>query len=491
METSVAVLVDAKREYTNQLIQAIRPFLLSGMLSIYDEAFNVCQQNKETDLTMLTFQELLGEIPKWNNKLVVEESERIVNDSNCDYLDDLLTAVFVCHTKILTTVRVTNKDRKINLKIPCVENFLHQVYIEMAREFWKHPYLLNPLDVSKLEYQQNLKEAENIIHQCLETTIRRLLPVKDILKEYLVEEDTQDDVNNDEFTTTTKTHQEKDTVSQIGGSLLSKIETTSETTSESATKSSDTTEMNENNAPNNSISNTKSNLQKQLSTLTQNSDLQLQKEKKPQVSSPTNSTSTNAPTRALFDQELAKIENGLSSPTAKTSSVDNVKTVSTTDNKSSSMTQIGGSSSPIATNSPTKQVQIGTQNEKPTLLNPMLSASSSPKSSPLSSPITSLSLDSLGGGGNVKNSGISSPLSSSKQPSSPTSSTSEISLDNLGGIQQVHVDFGMPSSSPSSTSVKKDVLGELNTIASTPPSAPSVSSLVSTPAPAPAPFQFF
>ena len=488
METSVAVLVDAKREYTNQLIQAIRPFLLSGMLSIYDEAFNVCQQNKETDLTMLTFQELLGEIPKWNNKLVVEESERIVNDSKCDYLDDLLTAVFVCHTKILTTVRVTNKDRKINLKIPCVENFLHQVYIEMAREFWKHPYLLNPLDVSKLEYQQNLKEAENIIHQCLETTIRRLLPVKDILKDYLVEEDTQDDVNNDEFTTTTKTHQEKDTVSQIGGSLLSKIET-----SESATKSSDTTEMNKNNAPN-SISNTKSNLQKQLSTLTQNSDLKLQKENKPQVASPTNSTSTNALTRALFDQELAEIEkNGLSSPTAKTSSVDNVKTVSTTDNKSSSMTQIGGSSSPspIATNSPTKQVQIGTQNDNPTLLNPMHSASSSPKSSPLSSPITSLSLDSLGGGGNVENSGISSLLSSSKQPSSPTSSTSEISLDNLGGIQQVYVDFGMPSSSPSSSSVKKDVLGELNTIASTTPSAPSVSSLVSTPAPAPAPFQFF
>ena len=80
METSVTVLVDAKREYTKQLIQAIRPNLLTGILSIYDEAFNVCQENKESDLTMLTFQELLGEVPKWNNVMITDETERIIND---------------------------------------------------------------------------------------------------------------------------------------------------------------------------------------------------------------------------------------------------------------------------------------------------------------------------------------------------------------------------------------------------------------------------
>lgn len=193
MDASIAVLVDAKREYTKQLIQSIRSHLLSGMLSIYDEAFSVCEENKEPDLTMLTFQELLGEVPKWNSVMISDETNRIVDESCCDYLEDLLTAVFVCHTKILTTVRVTNKDRKINLKIPSVENFLHQVYIEMAREFWKHPYLLNPMEVSKLEYQQNLRKAENIIHDCLESTVRKLLPVKDILKEYLNEDHFDDE----------------------------------------------------------------------------------------------------------------------------------------------------------------------------------------------------------------------------------------------------------------------------------------------------------
>ena len=478
METSVDVLVDAKREYTNQLIQTIRPYLLGGMLSIYDEAFNVCQQNREADLTMLTFQELLGEIPKWNNKLVVEESDRIVHDSKCDYLEDLLTAVFVCHTKILTTIRVTNKDRKINLNVPCVENFVHQVYIEMAREFWKHPYLLNPIDVTKLEYQQNLKEAEKIIQQCLEITIRRLLPVKDILKEYgPTEGHTEDDVRDDEFTQKVAEH---DTVSQIGGSLFSN------NNAKALQQNDSKTEPNKKNTPiattttaTGSISNTKNSLQNQLSSLTQNSDLKLEKESRPLLlSNPTAITSNTAaslPSRNSFDEALSKIENSLSS--TPSSPLSNIKSVSTDKSKLTAQTQIGGSvatTTPIA-NSFTKNVQVGTPSS------PVLSSSTTNLLSKPSSPITSLSLDSLVGG-------ASSPHSSLKAPSSPTTSTSEISLDSLGSIEHVNVDFGAPSPRSSSSSIKNDVLGELNSIASL--SVPPVVSAPA-PAPAPAPFQFF
>lgn len=459
METSVAVLVDAKREYTNQLIQAIRPFLLSGMLSIYDEAFNVCQQNKETDLTMLTFQELLGEIPKWNHKLVVEESDRIVTDSKCDYLDDLLTAVFVCHTKILTTVRVHNKDRKVDLNIPCVENFVHQVYIEMAREFWKHPYLLNPLDVSKLEYQQNLKEAENIIHQCMESTIRRLLPVKDILKEYIVQGTTEDEVSNDEFMPVDTSP------SQTGGS-------TTTTTAKKETPESNSKALG------GSVSTpslTKSNLQKQVTALTKDADLSVQKESATNLLKPSSPLSGGGPTRDSFNQALAKIEG--SSPLLKSPlTATNIKTV-TTDKTSllgSVSSLVGGGSKPLTVNTtPAKPVSpfaspIGSPvNAKPSGITNLLSKPSSP--------VTALSLDSLTGGGS----------SSPKAPASPTKTTSEISLDSLGAIEEVKVDFGMPSS-PSS-SVKNDVMTQLNTM-----TVPAPTPVAQAPAPAPAPaFQFF
>lgn len=449
METSVTVLVDAKREYTKQLIQAIRPNLLTGILSIYDEAFNVCQENKESDLTMLTFQELLGEVPKWNNVMITDETERIINDSQCDYLEDLLSAVFVCHTKILTTVRVTNKDRKINLKIPCVENFMHQVYIEMAREFWKHPYLLNPLDVSKLEYQQNLKKAETIIHDCLESTIRKLLPVKDILKEYLVDDNSDDEMDNLDIS-------REDKKDLIGGGGGKENESTSPKTFSNASSLKDGSEA-------------KKDIQQQISSLTKDDGLTVEKEK-----SPLDSTKTNAPEKSVFNAMLDAIEGK-----TNTSKPDEIKTVSTTPNKSGSL--IGGGSSPISSLGTTKKVSLTT----PTL---SVNTSSSPLTSPLSSspksplsptspssPITPLSLSSLTGGG-------------SSSPKTGTSTTSEISLDNLGTIEEVKVDFGRPSSP--TPSIQSDVLSEFDKMAkSSSPSSSPTSSPVSSPTNKP--FTFF
>ena len=179
---SVNVLVDAKEEYMKQIVRVLSPHLLNGLLSIFDESIEICKSNDEEDLTLLTFQELLSQVPKWSQVLVEQESDSIVKESQCDYIEDLLTATFVCHTKILTSVRVTNKNKRINLKIPSVERFIHHVYIEMAREFWKHPYLLKKDDITKLDYQKNLRDVENIISTCIENTVRKLLPVKNILK---------------------------------------------------------------------------------------------------------------------------------------------------------------------------------------------------------------------------------------------------------------------------------------------------------------------
>jgi hypothetical protein len=469
METSVSVLVDAKREYTKQLIQVIRPYLLTGVLSIYDEAFNVCQENKESDLTMLTFQELLGEVPKWNNVMIVDETERIVTDSKCDYLEDLLTAVFVCHTKILTTVRVTNKDRKINLKIPCVENFVHQVYIEMAREFWKHPYLLNPLDVSKLEYQQNLKKAETLIHECLESTIRKLLPVKDILKEYLVEDNVSDDEIDDLDISKEQSHEDL-----VGGGSDRTAETDL-----SPGKNVLVDSMSSASNQSDDSSDTKKTIQKQLTNMTKDAELTVEKDNaaaKVGESTNHNQNSAAVPQKSVFNAMLDAIEgNPKSAP-----NTDQIKTVSTSAAKGSTPFVGGGGSSSPSTTDCTKKINITTPmlsslNTTPSPSSPL--ATSCMPSSP-SSPVTQLSMSSLTGG--------------SGSPSTGTSSSSEISLDNLGAIEEVNVNFGRPSSpTPSITS---DVLSEFDKMAAmrpspsaSPPSSPVPSLSVS----ASNPFTFF
>ena len=72
--------------------------------------------NKINDITTVE-----NNIVKWG-----EEYEDIIETSKCDWLDDLLTAVFVSHTKILTSINTNKNKNKINLQIPKVDFFVHQ-----------------------------------------------------------------------------------------------------------------------------------------------------------------------------------------------------------------------------------------------------------------------------------------------------------------------------------------------------------------------------
>jgi hypothetical protein len=178
-------LVDAKTEYTNQLINILTPHIFDGILSIYGDAVDINEQCINSNSVLKQFQLLPGQIPKWSKEILKEEVDRIKLESKCDWIEDLVTAVFVSHTKILTSIK--NNNKKINLKIPKLENFIHKCYIDNARYFFKNTYLFN-IDVSKIERQRNRREAEISVSKNINETIRKELPVKHILREYLGEE---------------------------------------------------------------------------------------------------------------------------------------------------------------------------------------------------------------------------------------------------------------------------------------------------------------
>ena len=182
-EGNLAILVDAKIEYTNQLTDIISPSIFKGIKSIYENSKDICLNNNNNDI-LYQFQNDLSEIPKWNQEVINEHFDNLIKETKCDWLEDLLTAVFVSHTKILTSINFNKKKNKINLKIPKTDHFIHLCYIESARHFWKNPYLFDEY-ISKIEYQRNRRDSEKIINSTINETIRKQLPVKHILKEYL------------------------------------------------------------------------------------------------------------------------------------------------------------------------------------------------------------------------------------------------------------------------------------------------------------------
>ncbi len=189
------ILVEAKTEYTKTLINILSSCLLEGIQSIYSDSKSFCEKNRNNKY-LITFQHNLSEIPKWNQSIISDEYSRIMDKSNCEWLDDLITAVFISHAKILTSIKVNESSKTLNLKIPKGEHFIHKCYIECARIFWKNPYLFYH-KTSDIDYQKNIREAESIISKTIEETIRKLLPVKSILREYLGNNFEDDDIDNE------------------------------------------------------------------------------------------------------------------------------------------------------------------------------------------------------------------------------------------------------------------------------------------------------
>ena len=127
-ENNTSIFTQAKIEYTQQLIDVLTPNMFDGIKSIYDESKVVFSTQTNQSILNL-FRTFLEKVPEWNNELVEVETERIIKESRCDWLDDLITAVFLSHTKILTALGPNKRARKVNLTIPKNTTFIHKTYI--------------------------------------------------------------------------------------------------------------------------------------------------------------------------------------------------------------------------------------------------------------------------------------------------------------------------------------------------------------------------
>jgi hypothetical protein len=146
----------------------------------------------------MTFQNLLSRVPKWNNEIIQEERKRIIERSGCNYLEDLITCVHIIQLKVLTCIRVGNKQKKIDISIPKLDNFIHKIYINVARKVYKNVYLFEK-NISPLLTQKNYRELEQIVQECILSAIRDSIPTEDIIRAYMdesVEEDEQIFIEN-------------------------------------------------------------------------------------------------------------------------------------------------------------------------------------------------------------------------------------------------------------------------------------------------------
>jgi len=183
---NTSMLSEAKNEYCIRLLNILTPLVIEGIKSILEEADTLCIKNDEESKYLMTFQNFLSRVPKWNNDIIEEETTRIIEKSSCNYLEDLLTCVHITQLKVLTSIRVGSKQKKIDLEIPKLQDFIHKIYIKFARKIYSNVYLFEK-NIEPLTYQKNMRECETICKGSILDVIRESIPVETILRSYIDE----------------------------------------------------------------------------------------------------------------------------------------------------------------------------------------------------------------------------------------------------------------------------------------------------------------
>ena len=196
---NVSSLHESRNEWCAKLITILTPLVIDGYKSILEEAVKLCKQNGEMDKYLMTFQNFVSRIPKWNSTIIETERKRICDKSGCVYLEDLVTCVHIIQLKVLTAMRVGQKQKKIDIDIPKLDDFVHKLYISVARKVYKNVYLFE-LNIPPLETQKRNRELEIIVQECILTTVRDSIPVEAILKAYMdetVEENVTEEIKEE------------------------------------------------------------------------------------------------------------------------------------------------------------------------------------------------------------------------------------------------------------------------------------------------------
>ena len=222
----ISNLHESRNEWCGRLVSLFTPLVNEGIQSIFDEAWRMCLDNDEVGKYLMTFQNLISRIPKWNSVIVEEERKRIIERSGCNYLEDLITCVHIIQLKVLTCIRVGNKQKKIDISIPKLDHFIHKVYVNVARKLYMNVYLYEK-NLTALQKQKNMREMELLIQECILVTIRESVPTEEIIRAYMDESEEQE---------------EEVFVEQIKEPVLEKNETVKDATSDADKEDTDTKE---------------------------------------------------------------------------------------------------------------------------------------------------------------------------------------------------------------------------------------------------------
>lgn len=166
-DTLTPLLLDAKQEYTSRMKDIIAQRFFHYFQGLYESC--------DDDEYIIQFQDKLREIPYWSSSQISVESAEIVHKH--PYFENLMAAVIVTYVKVLSSIRLSEVKPNVQLKLPTVDEFVHELYKQAAGLIYANPFIFEEENVA-----QNFSV---LMDNTIEQSIRRLIPFDDILASYL------------------------------------------------------------------------------------------------------------------------------------------------------------------------------------------------------------------------------------------------------------------------------------------------------------------
>lgn len=166
------IVVEAKKEYTKKLNNILLPHFTK-----YFDNLSSLQTDKREELR---------KIPIWNSAIVNTFVDDIKKD--CSWLEELVTAVFISHVKILSSVKINDSKQTINLKVPECSLVIHNIFCNCSECIY---YKLDLLPIQK-------EIMTEIIDHSIELSISELLPFENILAMYIKEQEEPEEEQEEE-----------------------------------------------------------------------------------------------------------------------------------------------------------------------------------------------------------------------------------------------------------------------------------------------------
>lgn len=184
--SNVALFLEMKNEYTEHLVGTLTPYICEGLMSFYNEALIIAEENKSIEKTGMIFQKLLQNIDSWPQHKIEEETNRIKQMSGTsDCLDDLVKCVVKSNIILLTySNNVSNVIAQTFYNSLSTSALIHRCYLECAKDIHNNPFLFHH-DVTPMESKRNQIIIKQNVEQAIVKGVRKILPIGLILKEYL------------------------------------------------------------------------------------------------------------------------------------------------------------------------------------------------------------------------------------------------------------------------------------------------------------------